>query len=72
MSNQEIILSESLKKNFIYTGDNLHTYPEWMSLGYSVKRGQKAYIKVRIWSLGINKRKIPANFFTLDQVLKIS
>jgi len=72
MSNQEILLNEITKKGFMYTGDNLHTYPEWINLGYSVKRGQRAYIKVRIWSSGVNRRKIPGNFFTIDQVLKMS
>jgi len=72
MSNLEIILSESLKKNFTYTGDNLHTYGEWLAKGMHVIKGQKSFIKTRIWSSGVNRRKIPGNFFTIDQVLKMS
>lgn len=71
-SNVEIIALEASKKNFNYTGDNLFTYKEWEDLGYAVKQGQRAFIKTRLWSLGLNKRMIPASLFTINQVVKVN
>ena len=68
MSNLEIINHEASKKGFIYTGDNLHTFAEWKALGRSVIKGQKAFIKTRLWSLGENKRLRTAILFRRDQV----
>lgn len=71
MLNLEIIASEALKKNFNFTGDNLHTFAEWKSKGYHIIKGQKAFIKCRTWSEGINKRLTPSVLFTDRQVLRI-
>ncbi|WP_317335991.1 hypothetical protein [Dysosmobacter welbionis] len=29
--------------------DLIHTFPEWKRMGYSVKKGEKAAIKTRLW-----------------------
>jgi len=72
MSNQEIINQEVIKKGFEYTGDNLYTYGQWMQKGYNVKRGERAFIKTRLWSTGENKRLKPSSLFKFDQVLKVN
>lgn len=71
-TNAEIITALASQKNFTYTGDNLYTYAEWLQMGYAVTRGQKAFIKTRLWSKGNNKRLIPASLFTFEQVTKIN
>lgn len=60
MTNNEIIYSESIAAG-IYTQDQadailssghalpIHTFPEWKRMGYSVKKGEKAAIKTRLW-----------------------
>ena len=70
-SNVEIIASAAIQKGFNYTGDNLFTYKEWEDLGYAVKQGQRAFIKTRLWSLGLNRRMIPASLFTSNQVVRV-
>jgi hypothetical protein len=71
-ANQEIISIAASFKKYHYNGENLFTYPEWLKRGYRVKRGQKAYIKTRLWTLGNNRRFIPASLFTINQVEKIN
>ena len=70
MSNLEIINQEASKKGFVYTGDNLFTFPEWHSQGYSIIKGQRAFITTKLWSNGINKRLKTAIMFRADQVRK--
>lgn len=70
MSNTEIITLEASKKGFSYNGNNIHTYKEWSDLGYQVKYGQRAFIKTRLWSQGLNRRKILVGLFTSDQIVK--
>lgn len=60
MTNNEIIYSEAIAAG-IYTQDQadailasghalpIHTFPEWKRMGYSVKKGEKAAIKTRLW-----------------------
>lgn len=60
MTNNEIIYSEAIAAG-IYTQEQadailasghalpLHTFPEWKRLGYSVKKGEKAAVKTRLW-----------------------
>lgn len=71
-TNAEIIKELASQKGFIYTGDNLYTYAEWLQKGYAVVRGQKAFIKTRLESKGKNRRLIPAALFTREQVVKIN
>lgn len=72
LTNKEIIALEATKKGFDYTGNNLHTFVEWKDQGYTVIRGQRAYIKTRLWTQGINKRLIPNQLFRVDQVTKVN
>jgi len=71
-SNHEIITLAAKQKNFPYNGNNLHTYGEWLQLGYVPTKGQRAFIKTRLWSTGINKRLKPAALFKDDQVVRIT
>jgi hypothetical protein len=71
-ANQEIISIAASLKGFKYNEENLLTYPEWLKRGYRVKRGQHAFIKTRLWTLGDNRRFIPASLFKIDQVEKIN
>ena len=43
-SNHDIILREAMLKGFIYNGDNLFSYVQWIKKGYVVIRGQKSFI----------------------------
>ena len=70
-SNHDIILREANQKGFNYTGDNLFTFVQWRKRGYIVVRGQKAFIKLRLWTYGDNKRLLPAQLFTREQVTKL-
>ena len=49
MSNKEILTTESALRGFIYTGDNLKTFAEWKKAGYTVIKGQKAFISTNLW-----------------------
>jgi hypothetical protein len=71
MSNHKIIAQEASKRGYNYNGLNLDTYYNWVKRGYQVKLGQKAFIKTRLWSQGINKRKILVSLFNIEQVLEI-
>jgi len=83
MTNAELIAQAAKKQNFDYTGDNLFTYPEWKKRGYQVKKGEKTFLRVRIWG-EVNKKKysnmtfpkvsfpwVWAKLFTIDQVVPI-
>lgn len=74
-TNREIIAQEALFKGFEYDGNNLNTFEGWRTRGYTVKRGQKAFIKTHLFTLGKNRRKILEYLFTNEQVelvLKVS
>lgn len=70
LTNQEIITIEAFQKGFNYTGDNLYTFVEWHEQGYSIVKGQKAFITTRLWSKGINKRLRVMYLFKHDQVIR--
>lgn len=70
--NTEIIVEAAELKGFKYDGNNLHTYKEWIDMGYAIIRGQKAYLHVRLWTLGKNKRRVPASLFNSNQVVKMN
>jgi len=36
--------------NYNYTGDNLKTFAQWKSLGYSVCKGEKALLQCELWT----------------------
>lgn len=49
MTNMEIIATEAALIGFPYNGENLFTFQEWKERGYSVKKGEHAIIKTRLW-----------------------
>lgn len=60
MTNQAIILGqmELLIHEGIITSDNIiHTYAHWYSLGYQVKKGEKAIARFPIWKYTKGKKK---------------
>jgi len=71
-SNQEIIASEASFKDFPYDGNNILSYDDWRKKGYSPIRGQKAFIKTYLWTLGENRRKKIVGLFTSEQVQRVS
>lgn len=71
-TNEQIIEELASQKGYIYTGNNLHTFAEWKEKGYIPIRGQKAFIKCRLWSKGKNRRLIPSALFTREQVTRIN
>jgi len=71
MSNAEIIATEANKKGYDYNGSNLLSFYEWSKKGYKPIKGQKAFIKPYLWTLGVNRRKKIVALFTNEQVIKI-
>lgn len=39
----------------IQPNDEIHTFAHWKSLGYSVRKGEKAVAKFPIWKMGTKK-----------------
>lgn len=48
-TNYQIISEEANLHGYEYDGTNLKTFSEWKKAGYSVKKGEKAFIKVGLW-----------------------
>ena len=82
MSNKEIVFNEAMMRGFEYTGENLFTFQEWKKRGYSVIKGQKAFISTNLWKPVVKKDKetgktenimimTKASLFTSEQVKKI-
>lgn len=82
MSNKEIVTSEAILKGFEYNGQNLFTFQEWKKRGYSVIKGEKAFISTSLWKPVVKKDKetgkterimimTKASLFTAEQVKKI-
>jgi hypothetical protein len=82
MSNREIVTSEAILKGFEYDGTNLFTFQEWKKRGYSVIKGQKAFISTNLWKPVVKKDKesgkeekimimTKASLFSIEQVKKI-
>ena len=60
MTNTAIIISnmELLIHNGVITADNIiHTYSRWKSLGFQVKKGEKAIAKFPIWKYTKGKKQ---------------
>jgi len=68
LSNEEIIALEVINRNINFDSDNLCTYVEWERKGFSVKYGQKAFVKIHLWTGGQNVRKVLTGLYTRDQV----
>jgi len=69
-SNHEIITQAAARKGFTYDGNNIRTVGEWKELGYSIIKGQKAFLTLRLESSGVNKRLRTFVMFRSDQVRK--
>jgi len=75
-----IVENEDGEKMEMQEPEPIHTYQAWKSLGYQVKRGQKAKASFLIWKHTVKKSKqeqdedeekmfmTKAFFFTFDQV----
>lgn len=71
-------------KTQIELPETIHTYAAWKSIGYQVKKGQKAKAAFTIWKYAESKKQNDeeeaegkmfmktAHFFTKDQVEKIA
>ena len=87
LSNKEIIATSLMLtgSNFQYDGSNLKTFQEWKKAGYSVQKGEKAFLQCSLWTP--YKKKVTnkegkevtenrfmlkkASLFTFDQVKEL-
>ena len=53
-TNQEIIFNEVLMRGIT---EDVHTYAKWKSLGYQVKKGEKALFQTMLWKKKTKKSK---------------
>ena len=51
------IEGEDGEKKRIPEPEEIHTFLLWKDLGFSIKRGQKSTIKIRIWKHAVKKAK---------------
>ena len=69
MTNLEII-TEYIEQNgidFDYDGNNLLTFAQWKKLGMSVKKGEKAFIKVDLWTMKMVEEKDENDKVIIDE-----
>ena len=69
--NQEIIYIIAKSKGFVYNGENIFTYAEWLAKGFRVIKDERAFFTTYLWTKGINRRKTLQSLFTSDQVVKV-
>ena len=72
MTNFEII-TEYIEQNgidFDYDGNNLNTFQAWKKQGYSVKKGETAFIKVDLWTMKMIEEKDENGKPVLDEKTK--
>lgn len=52
MTNTEIIIQhlEENEIDFDYNGSNLLTFQQWKKKGYSVQKGETAFVKIDLWT----------------------
>lgn len=53
-TNKEIIMAEQLMRGIV---EEVHTFQKWKSLGYQVKRGEKALFQTNLWKMSKKKQK---------------
>ena len=53
-TNQEIIMGEVLTRGIT---EDVHTYAKWKSLGYQVKKGEKALFQTMLWKISKGKKQ---------------
>ena len=81
MTNIEIIAMEKVNNN-LHPDTELHTYKIWQSLGYQVRRHEKALITTKLWKpVNVTDKKTGkkeekmilcnASLFSYEQVKKI-
>lgn len=84
LSNKEIIATSLMLtgSNFEYDGSNLKTFQEWKKAGYTVCKGEKAFLQCQLWTPFQKKEKDSkgnekqvtrfmlkkASLFTMEQV----
>lgn len=59
MTNEQIIHEtlQAMGIDFEYDGSNLSTFQEWKRRGYSVKKGETAFIKMDLWTCKLVDKK---------------
>jgi hypothetical protein len=59
MTNVQLIAEhiEVFGFDFKYDGTNLNTFQAWKRAGYSVKKGEKAFTKVDLWTMKLVNEK---------------
>lgn len=59
MTNEQLIheFFNVMGIDFEYDGDNLHTFQGWKAKGMSVKKGEKAFVKIDLWSMKMVEKK---------------
>lgn len=73
MTNIEIIAMECAMRGI---SEQVHTFATWKSLGYSVKKGEKACFQTNVWKAVKDKKddskekliNVKTSFFTQSQV----
>ena len=53
-NNKEIIMAEQLTRGIV---EEVHTFQKWKSLGYQVKKGEKALFQTQLWRMSKKKEK---------------
>jgi hypothetical protein len=84
MTNTQLIINEAINTE-IYTEESmkefieknsmlpLNTFLGWKSLGYTVKKGEKAMIKTKLWKFtNYKKRKLTEEFNDMSKIMEIS
>ena len=82
-TNKELLKLACMEVGYLYDGENLFTYNEWKKRGYQVKKGEKCFLKTRLWKTVPHKKDNKDNnqdekenkclmttacLFTIDQV----
>lgn len=69
MTNFEIITTyiEENEIDFDYNGFNLMTFAQWKKEGMSVKKGEKAFMKVDLWTMKLEDEKDENGKVILDE-----
>lgn len=72
MTNFEII-AEYIEQNeidFEYDGNNLQTFAAWKKVGMSVKKGEKAFMKIDLWTCKLVEDKDEEGKVVIDEKTK--
>lgn len=65
MTNSDILNTECMLRNI---KEEVHTYAKWLSLGYKVKRGEKALFDTKLWKYSKKKPKDAEAETTEDEI----